>query len=146
MKKSISILLLAVILLSLSACNFTQNMAGVMAGEAQATPKVKEMMTILAQKRTADAMALMHPDMADRSDAAIRQVMEYLNGREVTAMEVASIQVNTSAGTSGTMRKENLAYKVSLSDSTMIYLNVIYLSDNSGAGFLSFQVVLGVAE
>ena len=117
-----------------------------MAGEAQATPKVKEMMTILAQKRTTDAKALMHPDMADRSDAAIGQVMEYLNGREVTAMEVASIQVNTSAGTSGTMRKENLAYKVSLSDSTMIYLNVIYLSDNSGAGFLSFQVVLGVAE
>ena len=137
---------MAAILLSITGCNFTQNMAGVMAGEAQATPKVEEMMTVLAEKRTTDAKALMHPDMADRSDAAISQVMEYLNGRKATAMEVASIQVNSSAGTSGTMRKENLAYKVTLSDNTMIYLNVIYLSDNSGDGFLSFQVVLGVAE
>jgi hypothetical protein len=146
MKRCISILLLAVILLSLSACNFTKNMAGAMAGEAQATPKVEEMMSVLAQKRTEDAKALLHPEMADRSDAAIKQVMDYLNGRKATAMEMVSIQVNSSAGTSGVMRKENLAYKVTLQDSTVIYLNVIYLSDNSGDGFLSFQVVLGVAE
>ena len=117
-----------------------------MAGEAQATPKVEEMMSVLAQKRAEDAKALLHPEMADRSDAAIKQVMDYLNGRKATAMEMVSIQVNSSAGTSGVMRKENLAYKVTLQDSTVIYLNVIYLSDNSGDGFLSFQVVLGVAE
>ena len=146
MKKCIAILLLAVILVSLNACNFTQNMAGSMAGEAQATPKVKEMMILLAQKRTADAEALMHPKMAGRAGAAIAQVVEYLDGRKAATMEVASIQVNSSAGTSGTMRQENVAYKVSLEDNTVIYLNVIYLSDNTGEGFVSFQVVLGVAE
>ena len=69
MKKMISILLLAVMVLSLTACNFTQNMGGIMAGDAEATAKVEEMMVSMAEKRTADAKALMHPEVAGKSDA-----------------------------------------------------------------------------
>ena len=144
MKKLISILLLTVMVLSLTACNFTSNMAGAMAGEAEATPKVEEMMTALAANKASDAKALMHPEVAGKSDAAIAQMSAYLAGRKATSMEVKNIQVNTSAGTSGKTRQEQVAYQVTLTDSTVIYLNVVYLSNNAGAGFASFQIVLGV--
>jgi hypothetical protein len=144
MKKMISILLLAVMVLSLTACNFTQNMSGIMAGDAEATAKVEEMMVNMAEKRTADAKALMHPEVAGKSDAPIAQMIAYLAGRKVSSMEQKSINVHTSTGSSGKARQEQVAYQVTLTDGSVIYLNVVYLSNTAGAGFVSFQLVLGV--
>lgn len=145
MKKLICISLVLLVLFGcLTACNFTQNMSGALAGTAEATPKVEEMMLALAEDRAADAKALMHPQVAATSDNAIAQMSAYLAGREASSMELKSVNVSTSAGTAGKSRQERIAYQVTLSDGAVIYLNVVYLSDNGGAGFASFQLVLGV--
>ena len=146
MKKLICItLVLLVTLGALTSCNFTQNSSGALAGAAEATPKVEEMMTALAESRTEDAKVLMHPEVAEKSDAAIAQLVAFLSGRNASSMEQKNINVSSSTGTSGKTRQENVVYRVTLTEGEVIYLNVTYLSDNGGTGFLSFQIVLGVA-
>ena len=144
MKKILCFTLVLLVLGSFTACNFTQNMSGMMAGEAEATPKVEEMMAALSAANTADAKALLHPQVAETSDNAITQMSTYLAGRTAETMEVTGITVNTSAGTSGNVRQERVNYQVTLTDGAVIYLNVAYLSNNQGTGFASFQIVLGV--
>ena len=145
MKKWICFALIVLVLGSFTACNFTQNMSGMMAGEAEATPKVEEMMAALSAANTADAKALLHPQAAETAESAIAQMSAYLAGRTVETMEVTGITVNTSAGTSGNVRQERVNYRITLTDGAVIYLNVAYLSNNQGSGFASFQIVLGVA-
>ena len=145
MKRMICLALILLALVScLAGCNFTQNMAGALAGEAEATPKVEEMMLALSENKVTDAKALMHPSVAENADAPIAQMAAYLAGRKSTSMELKNINVNTSAGTSGKTRQEQVAYQVTLTDGTVIYLNVVYLSNTAGAGFASFQLILGV--
>ena len=145
MKKIICIgLVLMVLLGCLTACNFTQNMSGAIAGEAEATPKVEAMMTALADGNPSDAKALLHPQVAETSDIALAQMSAYLAGRKVSGMELISINVSTSTGTAGQTRQERVGYRATLADSTVIFLNAVYLSNQQGTGFTSFQVVLGV--
>jgi hypothetical protein len=144
MKKWICFVLVLLVLGSFTACNVTQNMSGAIAGKAEATPKVEAMMAALSAANTADAKALLHPQVAETSDNAITQMSTYLAGRTAETMEVTGITVNTSAGTSGNVRQERVNYQVTLTDGTVIYLNVAYLSNNQGTGFASFQIVLGV--
>ena len=144
MKKILCFVLVLLVLGSFTACNFTQNMSGMMAGEAEATPKVEEMMAALSAANTADAKALLHPQVAESSDNAITQMSTYLAGRNAETMEVTGITVNTSTGTSGNTRQERVNYRVTLTDGAVIFLNVVYLSNNQGTGFASFQIVLGV--
>lgn len=144
MKKILCFALVLLVLGSFTACNFTQNMSGAIAGEAEATPKVEEMMAALSAANTADAKALLHPQVEETSDNAITQMSTYLAGRTVETMELTGITVNTSAGTSGNVRQERVNYRVTLSDGAVVFLNVVYLSNNQGSGFASFQIVLGV--
>lgn len=145
MKKLIYLSLVLLVLIGcLTACNFTQNMSGALADQAEATPNVKKMMTALAENSTADAKALMHPQVAETSGDAIAQMSAYLAGRKVSTMKLTNIAINTSTGTAGKVRQERIAYQVALTDGTVIYLNAVYLSDNQGTGFASFQLVLGV--
>ena len=144
MKKWICFALIVLVLGSFTACNFTQNMSGMMAGEAEATPKVEEMMAALSAANTADAKALLHPQAAETAESAIAQMSAYLAGRKASAIELISITVNTSTGTAGTTRQERVGYRVTLNDDAVIYINAVYLSNNQGTGFASFQIVLGV--
>ena len=145
MKKCICLALVLITLLScLTACNFTQTMSGALAGEAESASKVDEMMKALAENRTTDAKSLMHPQVAEKADAAIIQMSTYLAGREASDLKLTGINVQTSASTSGKTRQEQTTYQVTLTDGAVIYLNVVYLSNNAGVGFTSFQLVLGV--
>ena len=145
MKKIICFSLVLLALLGcLTACNFTQNMSGAIAGEAEATPKVEEMMAALAEDNTSDAKALLHPQVAETSDNAIAQMSAYLAGRKANTIELISINISTSTGTAGKTRQERVGYKVTLTDGAVIFLNAVHLSNNQGVGFASFQVVLGV--
>lgn len=137
-------LVLAVLLGCLAACHFTKNVSGALASDPEATPKVEEMMIALAENRLSDVKALMHPQTAETADNAISQMSGYLAGRKISTMELTNITVNTSTGTSGNTRQERLNYRATLSDGTVIYLNVVYLSNNVGTGFAAFQLVLGV--
>ena len=145
MKKIVCFGLTLLLLLGcFTACNFTQNMSGAMAGEAEATPKVEEMMAALADDNTYNAKALLHPQVAETSDNAIAQMSTYLAGRKPSAIELKSININTSTGTTGKTRQERVAYQVTLTDGAVIFVNAVFLSNNKGTGFASFQVVLGV--
>lgn len=145
MKKLICFVLAVLVLGScMTACNFTKNLSGALAENAESTAKVEEMMEALAENRSPEAKALMHPDASGKSDAAITQMSDYLAGRKVRSMELKNINVNTSSGTSGNTKQENVAYQATLTDGSVIYLNVVYLSNRAGTGFTSFQLVLGV--
>lgn len=145
MKKLVCCVLCMLILVScLTGCNVTSNVTDVSETEAEATPKVEEMMLVLAENRISDAKELMHPEVAEQADAALVQMSDYLSGREATAVEVNSISISTSVGASGKSRQEQVIYRVLLDDNSSIYLNVQYYSDASSGGFTSFQVVLGV--
>ena len=128
----------------LTSCTFNSNVSGLLAGEAEATAEVEEMMLAMAENRESDAKALMHPQATEEADAAIAQMSTYLDGRKVDSMEPTSINVNTSTGTSGETREEQVTYRVTLDDGVVIHLNVVHLSDNDGSGFSTFQVVIGL--
>ena len=146
MKKLFCLTLVLITLIGcLTACNFTQNLSGALAGEAESTEKAEEMLAALAEKRTSDAKALIHPESAEKADASISQMSAYLSGRKANSIEIENISINSSTGTSGKARQEQAVYKVTLTDGEVIYLNVVYLSNKDGAGFLSFQLALGIA-
>ena len=144
MKRWICFALALVVLGSLTACNFTQNLSGAIAGEAEATPKAEEMMLALAENNTADAKALLHPQAAETAEDAIAQMSAYLAGRKADTMELTGITVNNSTGTAGTARQERVNYRITLADGDVSYINAVYLSNSQGTGFVSFQLVLGV--
>ena len=145
MKKIVCFSLALLALLGcLTSCNFTQNITGGLAEETEAAEKVEEMMNALTEGSVADAEALMHPDVAENVDSAISRMIDYLAGREANTMEVKGVNINTSTGTAGKVRQEQLTYRVALSDGEVIYLSVTHISNNAGSGFISFQLVLGV--
>ena len=145
MKKIICLALVLLALLGcLTACNFTKTLSGAIAGEAEATPKVEEIMAALADKNTSDAKALLHPQVAEKSDNAITQMSAYLSGRKASAIELKTINISTSTVTAGKPRQQQETYQDTLTDGDVIFLNAVYLSDNQGTGFVSFQFVLGV--
>ena len=145
MKKFVCLAVSMLVLLGcLTGCNLTQKVSGAIAGEAEATPKVEEMMNALADADMSGAKSLMHPQVSETSGDAITQMSNYIAGRKVDSMELKSVNINTSTGTSGKTRQENLTYQVTLDDAEIIYLNTVYFSDSEGAGFVSFQIVMGV--
>ena len=132
-----------IIAFCLSGCNFNSNVSGALAGDSQATPKVEQMMTALAESRIPDAKAFMHPDANNKPDSAYTQMSQYLSGRKTQSVQLININVKNSSGTAGNIRQEESAYKATLSDGTIVYLNVVYLTNDNGSGFSSFQLVLG---
>ena len=101
-------------------------------------------MTALAENRTDDAKALIHPEAVEKSDASIAQLERYLSDRTTSTIEQKTINVSTSTGTPGKIQQEQVSYQATLSDGETVYLKVVYYSDHSGTGFLSFQMILGI--
>jgi len=145
MRKVIPFLFVLLVLIScLTACTFTQSRAGLLAGDAESASLAEEMMAAMAEGCKSDAIALMYPELAVEAEDKILQMIDYLDGRHVDAMEQKSINVNTSTGTSGKARQEQVVYEVTLDDGDVIFINTVYLSDSDGEGFISFQLVLGI--
>ena len=145
MKKWLSIVaVMLAVVCCLTGCNLTSQLSGIMGGEAEATEKVESMMAALAENRLKDATALMHSDVEANCSDAIAQMSEYLAGRSVASITQQNVQVNTSTGTAGKTRMENVTYAVELEDGTDIHVVVMYLSNRTDEGFTSFQIVLGV--
>lgn len=132
------------LLCSLTACGFIENIFDKLEDKAEATAKVEEMMTALTENRIDDAKALMHPDASEMSDTIIAQMRDYIAGRQVESIEMTGINVHVSKSTTGSIRKEDVSYEVALSDGETINLEVVYVSDVAASGFYSFQLVLGV--
>lgn len=144
MKRIICIALVLVGLIGcLTACNFTANIGGALADKAESTPKVEEMMLALAEDRLSDAKSLMHPQAAEKSAGGLSQVGSYLNGRKIGDMALTNVNISASTGMSGKVRQEQVVYQITLTDGEVIHINAVYLSNNDGSGFISFQLVLG---
>ena len=145
MKKAICLTLVILSIAScLTACSFTSNIMNVQKDKAESTPKVEEMMSAMTEKSVSDATSLLHPEAKEKADDAIEQIISYVNGRSVSSMELININVSSSTSTSGKMRKEQAVYKVAMDDGEIFYLNTVYVTNNDGDGFISFQLVLGI--
>lgn len=145
MKKTIWFALLILSIVScFTACNFTTNIMDSTKNKAESTPHVEEMMSAIVEKRVSDAKSLLHPQANENTDDAIEQMVNYVNGRTVSSMELLNIKVSTSKGTSGQMRQEQVAYQVVMADGEIFYLNAVYVIGDEGNGFASFQLVLGI--
>ncbi len=128
----------------LTACNFNTNFTDSTGNaEMKAAGKVEEMMVALTSGNGDAARNLMHPEVADRCEAAIAQMSDYVAGRKTTKLEQVSLTVNSSAGTAGNVRQEAAVFRVELEDSTVFFLSVTYVFNSDGEGFISFQIVLG---
>ena len=145
MKKAICLTLVILSITScLTACSFTSNIMNVQKDKAESTPKVEEMMSAMAEKSVSDAKSLLHPEANEKADDAIEQIVSYVNGRSVSSMELININVSSSTSISGKMRKEQAVYQVAMADGEIFYLNTVYVTNNDGDGFISFQLVLGI--
>ena len=144
MKKILCLTLaLLAMIACLTSCNFNFTGSG-LTTETETTAKVEAMMTALATSKKSDALALIHANATEKADGSIDQMIEFIDGRRVSSMELTGINVTSSVGSNGNMRQEQVSYRVALSDGSTIYLTAVYLSNNLGEGFVSFQIVLGM--
>lgn len=146
MKKAFSVLAVAVaVIFLLSGCSFTTNFSdNTGASTMEAADKVEDMVAALTAGNMDTALALMHPNRTTDSEAGIKQMCEYLAGRKTVDLNHQSLRVSTRSGTSGDARQESAAIRAELEDGTVVFLSVTYLTDSTGEGFVSFQMVLGV--
>ncbi len=143
-KKRWLLALLLVLACMLSACNFNSNIQdNTGKAEMQSEEKVQQMMTALANKDKDGALALMHKEVAEKSESALRQLADFLVGRQVSKLERVNLQVKNSVGTGGSIRQEQAAFRAELTDGTTVYLSVTHVSGMGEEGFYSFQIVLG---
>ena len=149
MKKLIGFSLILVLLFGcLSGCAFLENI-GEKLTEAvdentESPEKIDAMLLALAEGRADDAKALMHPDKADECSDAIEQMITYLDGRKVTDKKVVGLSVNIAATTNGKTRQEAINYYTTLDDGTILLVSSLYVSDNAGVGFTSFNLSIGL--
>lgn len=150
MKKLFLICLSVILISSMASCKFIadigQNLTDSMEEKSESAPKVEEMMAALAENRVSDAKALLHPDVAESSDAAISQMIAYLNGRKVSSFKLNGINLSVSADASGKARAEELCYVATLDDGEIVCVNASYRSDSKSGGFVSFQISLGAFQ
>ena len=145
MKKLISLGLVMIVALGcLASCNFTTNSSGDLAGKAKCEDECLAVLNALSDKRFDDAAELMHPEISEDVTDAFNQISSYLNGRKSANLKLVNISVNTSTGTSGKTVQEKAAFEVTLSNGEVVYLSAVYLENGEGAGFISFQLVLGL--
>lgn len=145
MKKVICLTLVILGIIScFTACNFTTDVSDTTKENAESTPKVEEMISLIAERRLSDAKTLLHPLANEKADGAIEQMARYIDGRAVNSMELMKINSSSSTGSSGKMRQEQVEYQLTLTDGEIVYLSAVYRSDNAGNGFVSFQLVLGI--
>lgn len=145
MKKMISLTLVLLMLIAcMTSCELLNSMIGEIEESTESALKVTEMLTALSEKRMDDAKRLMHPN-ASYDDAALEQLAEIMKERNVVSMIVMGVNVRNEVGTNGNVSTEELSYKTTLSDGTIIYVSSVYVSDNSGVGFTSFRISFGIA-
>ena len=147
MKKLFCISFVVLMLLGcLTACNFNfnSNLGGAMSGKAESEEKVDEMLLALSDGDITAAKALLHSDRSETSDDALNQIADFLDGRTVSQKTLVNVNVTTSAGTAGKLVQEQATYRATLNDGAVIYLNTVYLQNETAAGFVSFQLILGL--
>lgn len=142
MKKTICLtLVIMAVMCCLTACNFTLNS---IKDNAESTPKVKEMLTALTNGNLSDAKALLHPQLTNAPDDSINQMIGYFNGRSVSSIDLINVNYKSSVGTSGQIMQEQATYRITLNFTETVYITSVYLSNNEGFGFISFQLVMGL--
>ena len=142
MKRLFGLLLFfSILLTSLSSCAALTDAMD----EEESFVQAEQMLLALSEKRTEDALALMHPDApAKNLERFIVQMADYLNGRAVLEMQVSGVSMNYSAGTDGKAKEEQILYEVTLDDTSLIYVDTTYLIEEDAKGFTAFTIIFGV--
>lgn len=146
MKRMLSLLVLALAAACLlSACHFTTNFSDSTGNtEMETVVQVEKMLEALSAGDRNAALALMHEEKAAVSETGLIQMSDYLAGRSVAEMVQQGVNVKTSSGTGGTARQEQGTFQITLEDGTVFTILAVHLSNSTGKGLISFQMVLGV--
>ena len=143
MKKLIVLLLAMTLCLgTLSACSYYATEDEDI--EMNSLDQVELMLEKLAANDASAALELMHKSVKDTASAGIGQLCEYFAGKEISKMEMKNLTRDSTGGVVGTAQRETASFAVTLTDGTEFYITVVHLTDEDGAGFLAFQLVLGV--
>ena len=145
MKRLLCVLVSVVLMLAcFTACNFhttTNDSTGKTA--ADSLPQVEKLLSVLSSGNVEDALQMLHPDVQKNANHAMQQNSAYMQGRKVTSVETLSCSVYTSKGTAGNIRQEKASFKVTFGDGEVVAVSAVYHTDKAGAGFTTFQIVLG---
>ncbi len=146
MKKMIVLLLvLALCICAFSGCSYYSSASGDEDDiEMKSLDEVELMLDHLTAGDEAAALAMMHKSAQEKSAAGITQLCAFFAGKEISAMEMKNISRESTGGTVGTAQRETASFAITLEDGTEFYITVVHLTDEDGAGFLAFQLVLGV--
>ena len=140
MKKLLCLTLVLITLVCcLSSCALLDKLLGALEGQLECTPKIEEMMLALAEGRKDAAMALIHPSSSEEADAGITQLIEYIDGSKVATMKAEGININTNLNKKEG-RTEEVVYKITLENGTVMTLEAVYISNSQGDGFVGFKL------
>lgn len=151
MKKRIFIILgLIAFLLCLTNCNSFPNFdtSAEVVESSLSVPQTEKMLAALQARHTLNACALLHPTSAQTSTGDILQMIQYLDGRRISAIELDNIRVTVTPNLlrlmPGTTQSEETEYLITLESGESFRVHATYLSDPNGSGFVSFQILIGV--
>lgn len=141
--RKIAVFLILAMLLGLCGCgNFNVRSNGI--GKSEHKEQAQQLLDALSDGDVQTAVAMMHPDIRTEANVGLRQIMVYLDGRKVVAMEQMRINKQSSATLEGKASLEQAGFDLELDDGTVCSISVAYLEDTAGEGFSSVQLILGV--
>ena len=143
MKRIICLLLvICALVFTLTSCAVVQGvLIGLFtAGTSEASVKVEEMVYALSEGREDDAVALMHPEIRESSQGGIKDMINYIGGRQIESMQMTGYYFNTQVGLTGLIEQEQVTYSVIFTDGTAIAVDSIYTTTPAGTGFERFIV------
>ncbi len=146
MSKMLRIAALGLVIACLFAgCHFTTNFSDSTGKTSmQAAEKVEKMLTALVAGDIQAGMKLLHPNVAQNGEEKLLQMSRYLFGSKIVELTLQKVAVNNTKSTSGDAIQETGAFRMELEDGTELFLSVLYLTDDVGEGFVSFQIILGL--
>ena len=146
MKKRIALLLALVLLVcTLSACSYYSSANSDEDDiEMKSLDQVELMLSHLTAGDETAALAMMHKSVKEKSAAGVSQLCAFFADNEISKLEIKNISRESTGGAIGTVQRETASFAVSFADGTEFYITVVHLTDEDGAGFLAFQLVLGV--
>ncbi len=132
MKRMISVVVLILFVISLSACSM----------KMESQPMIDSMLEALAEKDAPAALALLHPSLRkeENVEASLQQLIYYLSGRSVIQQKKESFNIDQGTGTGGKFRRETGVIILTLNDESTAKLEFTYLSNSEGEGFTGFHI------
>ena len=141
MKKTLSVLLILVLVISLfTGCSMKRTVT---------EDKILDFLSAVSEDDEAAAKALMHRQADALTDGTFSGgfdlIVKMIDGRKAVSAKQTSYNVSTQIGTSSG-RTESGTFSVTLDDGSVVDVDFTYLKDITGEGFIGFHITLGAGS